>query len=66
MPVLLLAGLASLPAATFAQDTQGAKQDMKDAGQSTKDAAKDTGHATKKTAKKSWPQDENHGKENNA
>lgn len=52
MSVLLMVAMAGLPLGAFAQDTQSAKQDMKDAGHATKDAAKDTGHATKKTTKK--------------
>jgi Ni/Co efflux regulator RcnB len=47
---LLLVTVAGI---AFAQsDTQGAKQDMKDAGHDTKNAAKSTGHAVKKTSKK--------------
>lgn len=51
---LILAGMLSgcVAPIAFAQDTQGPKQDMKDAGSDTKDAAKKTGHATKKTTKK--------------
>jgi hypothetical protein len=37
---------------SFAQEHQGAKDDMKDAGHATKEAAKSTGRATKKTGKK--------------
>jgi len=48
----LLVGLAGVAVARAPQDTQSAKQDMKDAGHATKNAAKDTGRATKKTAKK--------------
>ena len=50
--VSLAVGAAGLAFAVPQQDSQGAKQDMKDAGQETKAAAKDTGRATKKTAKK--------------
>ncbi len=51
---LMLAGMLSACVApiAFSQETQGPKQDMKDAGSDTKDAAKKTGHATKKTTKK--------------
>jgi len=46
-------GLALTGAALWAQaDTQGAKQEMKQAGHDVKDAAKSTGRTTKKTAKK--------------
>jgi len=47
---LLIAGSLALPA--YQQDTQGAGQDMKDAGRATKNAAKDAGRGTKKAAKK--------------
>jgi predicted small secreted protein len=52
--VLLGALLCSPCAFGQAQDsqTQGAGQDMKQAGSQTKGAAKSTGSATKKTAKK--------------
>ena len=50
---LMVAGLLVAPLApmAIAQDTQSAKQDMKDAGDATKDAGKDVGHATAKGAK---------------
>ena len=38
--------------AIFAQDENGPKQDLKNAGQSTKEAAKSTGKAVKKGTKK--------------
>ncbi len=50
MAGVLLAGV--VPVASMAQDTQGPKQDMKDAGADTKDAVKKTGRATKKGTKK--------------
>ena len=58
--ILLLAGmtlLASWLSPTFGgapmqKDTQGAGQDMKDAGRSTERAAKKTGRKTKKETKK--------------
>jgi hypothetical protein len=51
---LMVAGLlcAGVAPVAIAQETQGPKQDMKDAGSDTKDAAKKTGRATKKGTKK--------------
>ncbi|HET7205519.1 MAG TPA: hypothetical protein VFI95_02970 [Terriglobales bacterium] len=49
--LVLTALLAMMTTIGLAQ-TQGAGQDMKDAGNATKSAAKDTGRASKKTAKK--------------
>lgn len=49
---LALASATSAFAVGLPQDTQSAKQDMKDAGHETKNAAKDAGSATKKTTKK--------------
>jgi hypothetical protein len=50
--ILTLAAASMSTLSLKAQDTQGAKQDMKDAGTSTKNAAKKTGQAIKKTTKK--------------
>jgi hypothetical protein len=52
MALSLAGALAGMSLSAVAQDDQGAKQDMKDAGHDAKNAAKDTGHATKKAAKK--------------
>lgn len=49
LATLLCSAVAPL---AIAQDTQGPKQDMKDAGSDTKDAVKKTGRATKKGTKK--------------
>lgn len=44
---------AAIAPVVVAQDTQGPKQDIKDAGSDTKSAAKKTGRATKKAVHKS-------------
>ncbi len=49
---IALLGALFCPLWAFSQQTQGAGQDMKDAGSQAKGAAKDTGSAVKKTAKK--------------
>jgi hypothetical protein len=46
--LMVIAGMGS----ASAQDTPGAKQDMKNAGSDTKAAAQNTGDATKKAANK--------------
>jgi hypothetical protein len=52
--VMLLSAvfLFSSGTAIFAQDQNGPKQDLKNAGHSTKEAAKSTGKAVKKGTKK--------------